>query len=198
MEAQRGARPTLAQTLQKTRGTQARNRISYRLPPEHPAGHRKAQSCITQMHEPHKTPKHPNRPFTSGEDQHHYRQNSSGVAAPQGTSVPLRWHESNRRINTAAGSVGLHALCFPSLTCGRNYYCGKIAFRRELAEGGEIAALQVVPTAEQFAALPLQFFELKLLRFGWSRVRAADVHREEGQLGIDLRRIGERVFVRAD
>ena len=24
---------------------------------------------------------HPNRPFTSGEDQHHYRQNSSGITA---------------------------------------------------------------------------------------------------------------------
>ena len=83
--------------LKKTRSPQTRNRISHRLAPEYPASHRKAQSCITQMHEPHRYPLDPNQPFTSGEDQHHYRQNSSGIAAGQGPSVPYRWHESNRR-----------------------------------------------------------------------------------------------------
>jgi hypothetical protein len=34
--------------------------------------------------------------ITSGEDQHHYRQNSSGAQAGQGPSVPSAWHGSNR------------------------------------------------------------------------------------------------------
>ena len=106
MEAQRGARPTLS-FLQKTGRPQTRNRISHRLPPEHPAGHREAQCRVTQMHEPHKypqtnTPKHPNRPITSGEDQHHYLQNSSGITAEQGLTVPFRWHESNRAYPASA------------------------------------------------------------------------------------------------
>jgi hypothetical protein len=33
---------------------------------------------------------------TTGEDQHHYRQNSSGSDGAQGTSVPSKWHGSNR------------------------------------------------------------------------------------------------------
>src|ERR1700719_4751110 len=39
--------------LKKTRSPQTRNRISHRLAPEYPASHREAQSCVTQMHEPH-------------------------------------------------------------------------------------------------------------------------------------------------
>src|SRR5258708_20807936 len=57
MEAQRGARPNLSRSfLKKTRRSQPRNRIRHRLPPEYPAGHRKAQSRVTQMHEPHRYP----------------------------------------------------------------------------------------------------------------------------------------------
>src|SRR5580658_1044155 len=37
-----------------------------------------------------------NQPATSGEDQHHYRQNSSGRRTGQGPSVPSLWHGSNR------------------------------------------------------------------------------------------------------
>jgi hypothetical protein len=53
-----GARAlALAQSfLKKTRRPQPRDRISYWLPPENPTGHRKAQSCVTQMHEPHRYP----------------------------------------------------------------------------------------------------------------------------------------------
>ena len=53
-----GARArTLAQSfLKKTRRPQPRDRISYWLPPENPTCHRKAQSCVTQMHEPHRYP----------------------------------------------------------------------------------------------------------------------------------------------
>ena len=42
--------------LEKTRGSQTRYWISYRLPSKHPTGHRKAQSRITKMHEPHRHP----------------------------------------------------------------------------------------------------------------------------------------------
>ncbi len=97
MEAQRGARPNLSRSfLKKTRRSQPRNRIRHRLPPEYPAGHRKAQSRVTQMHEPHKYPQ-PSQICSSpqGRDQHHYRQNSSGIEGAQGTTVPLKWHGSN-------------------------------------------------------------------------------------------------------
>ncbi len=62
MDAQRGARPSPSKQgfLKKTRGPQPRNWISYGLPPEYPTSHRKAQSCVTQMHEPHRHPQHPN------------------------------------------------------------------------------------------------------------------------------------------
>jgi len=48
------------------------------------------------MHEPHKTPpNHPDQLLTSGEDQHHYRHNSSVVEAQQGPGVPSEWPGSN-------------------------------------------------------------------------------------------------------
>jgi hypothetical protein len=57
-----GARaPILPQAfLKQTRRPQTRNWIGYRLPTKNPTGHRKAQCRVTQMHEPHRTPKHPN------------------------------------------------------------------------------------------------------------------------------------------
>ena len=97
MVAQRGARPNLSRSfLKKTRRSQPRNRIRHRLPPEYPASHRKAQSRVTQMHEPHRYPQ-PSQICSSpqGRDQHHYRQNSSRVEGAQGTTVPLKWHGSN-------------------------------------------------------------------------------------------------------
>ncbi len=103
MEAQRGARPNLTPSLlKKTRRPQPRDRIRYRPPSKYPAGHRKAQSCVTQMHEPHRYPQHPDRPSPQGRIQHHYRQNSSGGQAGQGPTVPLPWHGSNTAWPTRA------------------------------------------------------------------------------------------------
>ena len=57
MVAQRGARPNPSpKLLEKTRSPHPRNRIRDWLPSKYPAGHRKAQSRITQMHEPHRNP----------------------------------------------------------------------------------------------------------------------------------------------
>ena len=95
-------------------------------------------------------------------------------------------------------SVSIRIFRFSRSTCGWNHDCGEIALGGQLPEGRQIAALQILPAAEQLSALPLQFLELKLLGFGWSCVSAADVDRKERQLGVDLRRIGERIFVRAD
>ena len=81
--------------LKKTRRPQPRDWIRNRLPFEYPTGHRKAQSCVTQMHEPHVYPQRSESAITSGEDQHHYRQHSSGILAGQGPTVPLRWPGSN-------------------------------------------------------------------------------------------------------
>src|SRR6266849_8084420 len=130
MVAQRGARPNLSRSfLKKTRRSQPRNGNRYRLPPEYPAGHRKAQSRVTQMHEPHRYPQTiPNLLITSGEDQHHYRQNSSGIEGAQGTTVPLKWHGSNSVPATERLRGGLPLVlracsnarpCFPLLRFGR-------------------------------------------------------------------------------
>jgi hypothetical protein len=106
MEAQRGARPNSGSSfLQETRRPQARDWISYRLSPEHPTRHRKAESRITQMHEPHRHPQPSNSAITSGEDQHHYRQNSSGIEGAQGPTVPLGWHGSNS-LGSHPGAMG--------------------------------------------------------------------------------------------
>src|SRR5258708_23810961 len=130
MEAQRGARPNLSRSfLKKTRGSQTRNRIRHRLPPEYPAGHRKAQSRVTQMHEPHRYHQ-PSQICSSpqGRDQHHYRQNSSGIEGAQGTTVPLKWHGSNSLPATERLRGGLPLVpgacssarpCFPLLRFGR-------------------------------------------------------------------------------
>ena len=58
--------------------------------------------------------------------------------------------------------------------------------------------MQIVPAAEHFGALPFQLFELELLGFGRGRVGAANGHCEIGQLGIDLRRVGQGIFVGAN
>ena len=85
-----------------------------------------------------------------------------------------------------------------SATRWRHYNGRQAAFRRELLEGGQIAALQILPTPNQFSALPLQLLKLLLFGFGWRGISGADIHREVGQLRIELRRIGQRVFIRAD
>src|ERR1700740_1212641 len=85
-----------------------------------------------------------------------------------GTEVMGKWpgsalRESKQRV---AGSVRLRVPCFSRLTCGRNYDRGQIVFRGQLTEGGKVAALQVIPVAEQLFGLALQLFELQLLRLG--------------------------------
>src|ERR1700683_3807991 len=135
--------------------------------------------------------------FTSGEDQHHYRQNSSGTAVWQGTIVPSRWHESNRR-GTTCSSVSLRVFRVHRLPRRRYDNRREIAFGGQLTEVRQLVTLQVFPVAEQFGALAFQFLELKLLSLGGSGVGAANGHREKSQLGVDLRRISQRVFVRAD
>src|ERR1700728_1155723 len=49
------------------------------------------------MHEPHRHTQTSESITSSGEDQHHYRQHSSGCEGVQGTSVPFQWHGSNRK-----------------------------------------------------------------------------------------------------
>src|SRR5208282_867482 len=44
-------------------------------------------------------------------------------------------------------------LCFAGLARRGDYDRRKRAFRRQFLEGGQVAALQVIPLAEQFAAL---------------------------------------------
>lgn len=57
MEAQRGARPSPTKFLQKALRSKASNRVYRRcLPPENPAGHRKANRRVTEMHHPHAHP----------------------------------------------------------------------------------------------------------------------------------------------
>src|ERR1700735_218006 len=39
--------------------------------------------------------------ITSGEDQHHYRQNSSAARGAQGTTVPSTWHGGNSSVTSS-------------------------------------------------------------------------------------------------
>src|SRR5579871_5383819 len=57
------ARPSPENPLQKALRPEPCNWVSYRLclPPENPAGHRKANCRITQVHHSHKTPPNPAR-----------------------------------------------------------------------------------------------------------------------------------------
>jgi len=52
------AQSYLAKDLQKARGPKTCDRVGYRhwLPLEYPAGHRKPNCRIAQMHDPHNTP----------------------------------------------------------------------------------------------------------------------------------------------
>jgi hypothetical protein len=59
------------------------------------------------MHEPHSYPQKSYSAITSGEDQHHYRQSSSGAEAGQGPSVPFEWHGSNRTGNRKLHYAGV-------------------------------------------------------------------------------------------
>ena len=58
--------------------------------------------------------------------------------------------------------------------------------------------LQLSPTSQDFITLALELLEFKLLRLGRSRVGAAHIHGQVCQLGVQLRRIRQRVFVGAD
>src|SRR6266446_7843320 len=168
MEAQRGARPNLSRSfLKKTRGSQPRNRIRHRLPPEYPAGHRKAQSRVTQMHEPHRYPQ-PSQICSSpqGRDQHHYRQNSSGIEGAQGTTVPLKWHGSNgdiaqKWVTQAAPAANSQGVRPPGL---------KPALILEPSRGAEAPLFHHPSRGGSSAALPPSSSArpcFPLLRFGW-------------------------------
>jgi hypothetical protein len=62
MEAQRGARPSLQKAvLQKSLRPKPCDWIDYYLPLENPAGHRKANRRIKQMHLSHLTPPYPDQ-----------------------------------------------------------------------------------------------------------------------------------------
>src|ERR1700688_3998662 len=80
--------------LQQARRTQPRYGINNWLATKYQARHRAAHCPKTKMHEPHGHPRVLSA-ITSGEDQHHYRQNSSGQHTAQGTTVPPAWHGSN-------------------------------------------------------------------------------------------------------
>jgi hypothetical protein len=96
------------------------------------------------MHEPHGHPRVLSA-ITSGEDQHHYRQNSSGQHTAQGTTVPSAWHGSNSTEHylrpIAARSVSVDAFRIRDSTRRGNYYRGKTALRGEFLESGQIATL---------------------------------------------------------
>ena len=81
MEAQR-ARAQAWTNLQKARRSKACNRVRYGhcFPPEYPAGHRKSNRRVTQMHEPHTHPQWIDRlvPFRGGTSKSFYRHNSNG------------------------------------------------------------------------------------------------------------------------
>ena len=103
MEAQRGARPSLQKAvLQKSLRPKPCDWIDYYLPLENPAGHRKANRRIKQMHLSHLTPPISGSITTGlilrgGTNIKLYRHNSNPPASEQGTTVLSKWHGSNRR-----------------------------------------------------------------------------------------------------
>ncbi len=107
MEAQRVRAPKLGKSLlQKALRPEPDDRVYdwHCLPPEYPAGHRKANCRIAQMHHSHKPP--PGSASGSLRGEHlTYRHNSNGGEVGQGTSVPSSWHRSNSGIEgvTARG-----------------------------------------------------------------------------------------------
>lgn len=67
------------------------------LPPENPAGHRKANCRIAQMHHSHIAPPIGSACLTlQGRNITTYRHNSNRASVRQGTTVPWKWHGSNR------------------------------------------------------------------------------------------------------
>jgi hypothetical protein len=98
------------------------------------------------MHEPHGHPRVLSA-ITSGEDQHHYRQNTSGQHTAQGTTVPSAWHGSNTTEHyalfapIATQSVSVDAFRIRDSTRRGNDYGGKTALGGEFLESGQIATL---------------------------------------------------------
>jgi len=90
--------PWLGNVLQKSLWSKTCNRVYHcwlSLPPEYPAGHRKADCRITQMHHSHKSP--PSGPFMSPSGEaplNLYRHNSNECEDEQGPSVPSTWPRS--------------------------------------------------------------------------------------------------------
>ena len=101
MDAQRVRAPKPEKPLQKPLRPIASDRIDDRqsFPLKNPAGHRKANSRVTEMHQSHKHPQFGSPTDPSGEEPLHklYRHNSNECEDEQGTSVPSKWHGGNRK-----------------------------------------------------------------------------------------------------
>jgi hypothetical protein len=67
------------------------------LPPEYPAGHRKAYRRIAQMHHSHRYPQSGSTADPQGRNIiRFYRHNTNEPEPGQGTTVPWNWHVGNR------------------------------------------------------------------------------------------------------
>lgn len=137
METQRGARPSpvlarsnrsTANLLQQTLRPETSDGIDDRhhLPLEQPAGHRKTNRRVAQMHHSHNHPRQArsSRCRSQGEaPQKLYRHNSNRHSRGQGTSVPSRWHGSNTLMALPNNS------CLPinSRSCPKTICCILVA-----------------------------------------------------------------------
>ena len=82
--------PKPRKTLQKSLRPEPRYWIYNRhcLPPENPAGHRKANRRVTKVHYSHKHPPSGLLAHLRGDIHELYRHNSNASANEQGTTVP--------------------------------------------------------------------------------------------------------------
>ena len=100
MEAQRGARPSPEKAvLQKSLRPKPCDWVDYRLPFKNPTGHREAKCRIEQMHLSHRHPPiwiDTSLILRGGTNYNLYRHNSNRAEREQGTTVPSKWHGSNR------------------------------------------------------------------------------------------------------
>jgi hypothetical protein len=89
-----GRAPKPGKSLQKTLRSEPYDRIYYWLPLENPAGHRKANRRITQVHHLHKTPPDPVGWFAPGEEQ----LSTGTIATGRKAHKAHRCHESGTEV----------------------------------------------------------------------------------------------------
>jgi len=90
MEAQRVRAPKPFTDLQKPLRSETSHWVDYRhcLPPENPAGHRKANRRIAKVHYSHEYPQFGLDHLQGRKYMNLYRHNSNAPWSEQGTSVP--------------------------------------------------------------------------------------------------------------